>query len=151
MAHDRILALKAQRRDVLDYCADLTDEQWTTPSRAAGWRVRDVIAHMGASCRVLFSPKMIHLLRTEDLERDNDQMVDHRRSWPTSRVLAEFARWSSVAVVAFDVSGRGKLGTIPVPLGATGPDSAVCVGVRLAHPPALRHRPGAGHTGPAGR
>ena len=120
MADDRILALKAQRRDVLDYCADLTDEQWNTPSRAAGWRVRDVIAHMGASCRVLFSPDMIHLLRTADLERDNDQMVDRRRDWPTSRVLAEFARWSSVAAVAFDVSGRGKLGTITVPLGATG-------------------------------
>lgn len=63
---------------------------------------------------------MIHLLRTEDLERDNDHMVDDRRSWPTSRVLAEFARWSSIAAVAFDVSGRGKVGTIPVPLGATG-------------------------------
>ncbi len=120
MAHDRNLALKVQRHDVLDYCAELTDEQWNTPSRAAGWRVRDVIAHMGASCRVLFSPEMIHLLRTEDLERNNDHMVDRRRSWLTSRVLAEFARWSSVAVVAFDVSGRGKLGTIPVPLGATG-------------------------------
>ncbi len=120
MADDRVLALKAQRVDVLGYCADLTDEQWDTPSRAAGWRVRDVIAHMGASCRVLFSPAMIHLLRTEDLERDNDDMVDHRRSWPTSRVLAEFGRWSSIAAVAFDVSGRGIVGTIPVPLGATG-------------------------------
>jgi hypothetical protein len=80
VAHDRILALKAQRHDVLDYCAELTDEQWNTPSRAAGWRVRDVIAHMGASCRVLFSPEMIHLLRTEDLERNNDHMVDRRHS-----------------------------------------------------------------------
>ena len=92
MAHDRILALKAQRRDVLDYCADLTDEQWNTPSRAAGWRVRDVIAHMGASCRVLFGPSVIQVMRSKDIERTNEDLVDPRRDWPSVRVLADFAR-----------------------------------------------------------
>ena len=76
MAHDRILALKAQRRDVLDYCADLTDEQWNTPSRAAGWRVRDVIAHMGASCRVLFGPSVIQLIRSQGHRTHNEHLVD---------------------------------------------------------------------------
>ncbi|MGB9223538.1 maleylpyruvate isomerase N-terminal domain-containing protein [Mycobacterium sp.] len=120
MAHDRILALKAQRRDVLDYCADLTDEQWNTPSRAAGWRLRDVIAHMGASCRVLFGPSVFQVMRSKDIERTNEDLVDPRRDWPSVRVLADFARWSNVAALAFEVATRGPLGEITLPLGAIG-------------------------------
>ncbi len=120
MAHDRILALKAQRRDVLDYCADLTDEQWNTPSRAAGWRVRDVIAHMGASCRVLFGPSVIQVIQSKDIEHTNENLVDPRRDWATGRVLADFARWSHVAARAFEVVARGPLGKITLPLGAIG-------------------------------
>ncbi|MGB9305630.1 MAG: maleylpyruvate isomerase N-terminal domain-containing protein [Mycobacterium sp.] len=120
MAHDSILALNAQRRDVLDYCAELTDEQWNTRSRAAGWRVRDVIAHMGASCRVLFSPSVIQVMRSKDIEATNEDMVDPRRNWSNGRVLADFARWSGIAAVAFEVATRGPLGEITLPLGAIG-------------------------------
>jgi len=45
VAHDRILALKAQRHDVLDYCAELTDDQLNTPRQqlqhASGRGIRD--------------------------------------------------------------------------------------------------------------
>jgi uncharacterized protein (TIGR03083 family) len=35
-----------QRRKVGDMLGTLTDAQWDTPSLCAGWRVRDVVAHM---------------------------------------------------------------------------------------------------------
>jgi uncharacterized protein (TIGR03083 family) len=120
LANDRILAVRAERRDVLDYCRDLTEEQWNVPSRAAGWRVRDVVAHMGAGPRVIFSPEVLRVVHTNDIEGVNDDMVDSRRGWQTSRVLADFARWSNIAALAFAVSSRGPLGNIKMPLGAIG-------------------------------
>jgi uncharacterized protein (TIGR03083 family) len=35
-----------QRRSLADRLADLSDEEWETPSVCAGWRVRDVAAHI---------------------------------------------------------------------------------------------------------
>lgn len=37
---------RAERSDLADLLATLTPEQWDTPSLCAGWRVRDVVAHM---------------------------------------------------------------------------------------------------------
>jgi uncharacterized protein (TIGR03083 family) len=37
---------EAERRDLADLLADLTLEEWNAPSLCAGWRVRDVVAHM---------------------------------------------------------------------------------------------------------
>jgi uncharacterized protein (TIGR03083 family) len=38
--------IAGQRRAVADLLADLTDPEWDTPSLCAGWRVRDVAAHL---------------------------------------------------------------------------------------------------------
>ncbi|MGD9529370.1 MAG: maleylpyruvate isomerase family mycothiol-dependent enzyme [Dehalococcoidia bacterium] len=37
---------RAERCDLADLLATLTTEQWEAPSLCAGWRVRDVVAHM---------------------------------------------------------------------------------------------------------
>ncbi|MBW0102177.1 maleylpyruvate isomerase family mycothiol-dependent enzyme [Pseudonocardia sp. KRD-291] len=37
---------RAERADVVDLLASLTADQWDAPSLCAGWRVRDVVAHM---------------------------------------------------------------------------------------------------------
>ena len=37
---------RAERADLLAFLADLTPQQWDTPSLCEGWRVRDVVAHM---------------------------------------------------------------------------------------------------------
>lgn len=36
----------AERRRLADLYADLTPDQWSTPSLCAGWRVREVLAHV---------------------------------------------------------------------------------------------------------
>ncbi len=36
----------AERTDLADFLATLTPGQWETPSLCAGWRVRDVVAHV---------------------------------------------------------------------------------------------------------
>lgn len=35
-----------QRRDLAELLDGLTDEQWETPSLCAGWRIREVVAHL---------------------------------------------------------------------------------------------------------
>lgn len=46
-----LAALRAERRGVLDYCAELTEAEWAAPSQARGWSVRDVVNHMSAEMR----------------------------------------------------------------------------------------------------
>jgi uncharacterized protein (TIGR03083 family) len=43
---DVLAAARAERSDLADLLDALTDEQWEAPSLCAGWRVRDVAAHV---------------------------------------------------------------------------------------------------------
>ncbi len=45
-------AVSDERRRLADSVADLTDEQWATPSLCAAWTVRDVIAHLTVTTRL---------------------------------------------------------------------------------------------------
>jgi uncharacterized protein (TIGR03083 family) len=36
----------AERRDLADFCSGLSETDWDAPSLCAGWRVRDVVAHV---------------------------------------------------------------------------------------------------------
>lgn len=46
MSIDPWAELDAERAELAELCATLTDEQWDTPSLCDGWRVRDVIGHL---------------------------------------------------------------------------------------------------------
>jgi uncharacterized protein (TIGR03083 family) len=53
LARDAVdAAVSAERRRLADSVADLTDEQWATPSLCAAWTVRDVIAHLTVTTRL---------------------------------------------------------------------------------------------------
>jgi uncharacterized protein (TIGR03083 family) len=45
-------AVSAERLRVADAVADLSDDQWATPSLCAAWTVRDVVAHLTATTRM---------------------------------------------------------------------------------------------------
>lgn len=44
-------AVAAERHRLADLVADLTDEQWATPSLCSAWTVRDVVAHLTVTTR----------------------------------------------------------------------------------------------------
>ena len=120
MTLNRVQALKTQRQEVLDYCAGLSDDDWTAPSRAAGWRVRDVIAHMGGTCRGLFGEHAITLVFSDDTEQTNEDLLAPRRTWPTDRVLNEFAKWSGTFIAAASVANQPVVGRAPLRVGSLG-------------------------------
>jgi uncharacterized protein (TIGR03083 family) len=55
--------IDAQRAQLSDLLADLTDDEWRKPSLCAGWTVRDVAAHLGRGRRQLIGKVGPALLR----------------------------------------------------------------------------------------
>jgi uncharacterized protein (TIGR03083 family) len=120
VATDPVGALRRERLELLRLCHDLADAEWQTQSAAAGWRVQDVVAHMGSAYRALFGPAALELMRSNDIERSNDVLVDRRRNWPPSRVLAEYEGWSQVMLRLMGPVSRTPLARAPMRLAELG-------------------------------
>lgn len=68
------------------------------PSACPGWRVRDVIAHIGAGARSVIDPLPVpedRLPLPANREREHDVHVDIRRSWTIAEVMDEFERFGA--------------------------------------------------------
>jgi uncharacterized protein (TIGR03083 family) len=59
--------IAAERTELAAVLAGLTEEQWDAPSLCAGWRVREVVAHMTAP----FRTPDARFLRAEDVDGIN--------------------------------------------------------------------------------
>ncbi|WP_328876004.1 maleylpyruvate isomerase N-terminal domain-containing protein [Streptomyces sp. NBC_00287] len=114
----QLAALRAERQAALALYRDLGGSEWETGSRASGWRVRDVVAHLGASCRILPNLSKIRLLRSDDVEAANEVQVDARRDWPASRILREYDRRSNLVLKVMRL--HGSLDTFEVSFGNLG-------------------------------
>ncbi|QLY28189.1 maleylpyruvate isomerase family mycothiol-dependent enzyme [Nocardia huaxiensis] len=113
-------ALRRERQAVLDFCADLTEAEWHTPSRAAGWTVKDVVAHMAAETRALVTPAALRFMTTGDVEQLNERSVAAARSHSPQRVLSGFSRWTRVGTAAMSVTSAPALNHIPLRIGELG-------------------------------
>src|SRR5215211_6148352 len=120
MTLDPISALRQERAELLRFCRELDTAQWQTESAAKGWRVQDVVAHMGSGCHMLFSPAAFKLLRSNDIERTNDYFVDQRRDWSPMKALAEYERWSRHVIALMGLVSRSPLGGARMPLAELG-------------------------------
>lgn len=110
MSPDRRAAFTAERAELLAFCATLAPAEWRMDSSAQGWRIQDVVAHLATGCHAPFSPSLTRLMRDNEIERANDAMVDARRDWSSSDVLAEYRRWSRVFGAVMGGLGRTPLG-----------------------------------------
>lgn len=116
---DRHAAYKTERAAVLAFCDSLGPADWRMDSRAPGWSITDVVAHMGGGCHVLFTPAALKLMRTTDVEAANDTMVAKGRDRPPAEVYREYRRWSRV------FSGAARLltrtpGRVQIPVAELG-------------------------------
>lgn len=116
----RVEAFQRERTEMLLFCRDLDDQEWQTPSHAAGWRVQDVVAHMGSGCKAVFTPALLTLITSGDIEKSNDVFVDQRRDWASSRVLAEYERWSKRLVALAGGLARTPASRVRIPLAELG-------------------------------
>lgn len=83
---------------IVDACADLTDDQWELPTDCPGWTVRDQVAHMIGTERMLLgeqAPDVATDVRAlphvkNDIGAFNEAWVEAYRSRPGAEVLDEF-------------------------------------------------------------
>ncbi|MEV5786519.1 maleylpyruvate isomerase family mycothiol-dependent enzyme [Streptomyces sp. NPDC052287] len=73
-----------------DVVSLVDDEQWELPSACAGWRVIDVIAHLGALAHEAVEPPAPDPTLPKNRERYHDLRVDERRGWSHAEVVDEW-------------------------------------------------------------
>jgi uncharacterized protein (TIGR03083 family) len=117
---DRIEAARQERAEVLALCRALGDDEWQRPSAAAGWRVQDVVAHMGSSSHALCHPDAFRIFRSTQIERTNDELVADRRSWTPVQTLTEYERWSGRGLAVLSRLSRTPLARLRIPIGELG-------------------------------
>jgi uncharacterized protein (TIGR03083 family) len=81
----------AQLSDVIPLVAD---EQWELPSTCAGWRVIDVVAHLGALAHEAVDPPAPDPSVPKERERYHDLRVDQRRGWSHDEVIDEWRTYT---------------------------------------------------------
>ena len=117
---DRRAAFRAERADVLAFCDSLAPADWLMNSLAQGWSITDVLAHMGSGCHAMFSYQAFKIMRSNDIEQVNDELVAARRDRPPAEVLAEYRRWSRVFGAVIQLAVRTPLGRVQMPLAELG-------------------------------
>ncbi|MFD0417255.1 maleylpyruvate isomerase family mycothiol-dependent enzyme [Streptomyces sp. NPDC127108] len=86
-------AIAAERRELADLLDGLTPEQWDAPSLCAGWRVREVAAHMSLGFRHSLPRVLWELLRAGgSLHRMTDRRARADAAAFSARDLAGFLR-----------------------------------------------------------
>ncbi|MBP5935750.1 maleylpyruvate isomerase N-terminal domain-containing protein [Streptomyces acidiscabies] len=93
MTREAAQEFPALRRDVERVIGTLTREEWMMDSACAGWRIRDVVAHMAANAHEAIDP----IPEPEgapplpsNRERQHDVRVDRRRNRSIEEILEEF-------------------------------------------------------------
>ncbi|MDT0454621.1 maleylpyruvate isomerase family mycothiol-dependent enzyme [Streptomyces sp. DSM 41527] len=86
-------AIAAERREVADLLDGLTAEQWAAPTLCAGWRVREVAAHMSMGFRYSLPKVAAELVRARgSIHRMADRCARRDAAAATTAELAGFLR-----------------------------------------------------------
>lgn len=82
-------AVAAEFLALADLLDSVTDVQWDTPSLCAGWRVREVIAHMTMAARYSEEEFMAELRRCDfDFSRLSNEIAARDAELPASELVA---------------------------------------------------------------
>ncbi|MER7734677.1 maleylpyruvate isomerase family mycothiol-dependent enzyme [Streptomyces erythrochromogenes] len=85
--------IAAERRELADLLDGLRDDQWDEPSLCAGWRVREVAAHMSMGFRLSLPATVVQLARARgNLHRMTDRVARRDAAAHTPAELAAFLR-----------------------------------------------------------
>jgi uncharacterized protein (TIGR03083 family) len=84
--------------DIIDVCADLTDDQWDLPTDLPGWSVKDNVSHMIGTERMLLGERPAEGSEPagdapyvkNDIGRANEQWIATYSDWTGKEVLDEF-------------------------------------------------------------
>lgn len=104
----------------VEFLQGLSAEDWAAPSRCDGWTVKDVVAHMGAASKGFFTPWIVGLMFSKDVEKHNDRDSAKRADWDADKVLKEYVKWSKPAGTFLKVLQTPGVGGLKLPLAEVG-------------------------------
>ncbi|MFG2296141.1 maleylpyruvate isomerase family mycothiol-dependent enzyme [Streptomyces sp. NPDC048603] len=85
--------IAAERRELADLFDTLRTGQWDAPSLCAGWRVREVVAHMSMGFRLSLPATLTELAKTRgNLHRMTDRLARSDAAAHSTTALASFVR-----------------------------------------------------------
>ena len=85
--------IAAERRELADLLDGLDDAQWHAPSLCAGWRVREVAAHMSMGFRLSLPATLVELAKARgSLHRMTDRVARRDAAAHATSDLAAFLR-----------------------------------------------------------
>jgi uncharacterized protein (TIGR03083 family) len=115
-----VVALAAEREEVLRIGSGLDAQAWDTPSGCPGWSTKDVVSHMGALYWSAVDPSVLPDVTGMRTEAAQEVWVASRRSLPGPQVLDDYATVSEKALPVLEALASvddeldlGDLGTSP--------------------------------------
>lgn len=100
MSQQGVNASRVLAQQYAEVVAALGRDDWSAPSRCAGWRVQDLVAHTASNFKVLVEPPHPPPQPFPGLtaERAQDMLVDERREWSSRQVREEFEAFRGPAL-----------------------------------------------------
>jgi uncharacterized protein (TIGR03083 family) len=89
-----LAAARQSNAQLAGLVSSIDDSQWELPSACAGWRVIDVLAHLGALAYEAVYPPKPDPTWPKNRERYHDLRVDQRRGWSHAEVIDEWQRYA---------------------------------------------------------
>jgi uncharacterized protein (TIGR03083 family) len=96
----------------------LTADEWSAPSRCAGWSVKDLVAHTGSNFAVMVDPPVADssVPAPSTAEELQNLLVDARRDWTDSQVADEFLANIDGAMGVLEAMQGDELASAPMTL-----------------------------------
>ena len=116
MSEKGLVALRADREEVLAVAGSLSSTEWAEPSDCAGWRVQDVVNHMANVFRTFVDPAALPPGVPGKTEATQEAAVAACRSWTSDRVLADYEEMSIKGIEALTGLVTGPMADNVVPL-----------------------------------
>ena len=125
MSQPGLDATVALAREYTDIILSLKPAEWALPSRCAGWRVQDLVAHTGSNWHVLVEPPAVDASEPADqapmtAEQLQESLVQARRHWTAQQVLDEWLTYKDGALDVLTVLQSEPAASAPLTLSELG-------------------------------
>lgn len=84
--------LADERRELIELLRGLTEQEWETPSLCAGWRVRDVVAHLLTDTLGAMAYATAIAKNRGSVDRVNGALAESFAALPTAQLVDKFDR-----------------------------------------------------------
>ncbi|MEE2057371.1 maleylpyruvate isomerase N-terminal domain-containing protein [Rhodococcus artemisiae] len=115
MSESGVAAARALSHLTVEMLPKLSADDWSADSACHGWRVHDVISHMGFFFNFIADP---HLVLPENpsgmSERLNDAAVRERADWSTTKVIDYYQEQSTAGLATLEALQSEEMRDVPV-------------------------------------